>query len=83
MQQFAKLFEDEKYGQIVVLLDQDDEGEPCVKFMGQPPGLGICVFSLGFGTVDQAREVFGGVTHEQATAGVASMWKFAPQPEAK
>lgn len=78
MQKFVKLFEDEKYGKILVLLDQDDEGEPVVKFMGLPPGLSLCIFSLGFGTEEQAREMFENVQHEHAVAGVAHMWQFSP-----
>lgn len=80
-QKFAKLFDDEKLGQILVMLDQDDEGEPCVKFMGMPPGLGICVFSLGFGTEEQAREMFCNVQREHAVAGVAHMWHFSPEAQ--
>lgn len=76
MQPFAKLFEDQKYGQIVVLLDQDDEGDACIKFIAMPPGLGLCTTSLGFKDEELARSVFDQVTQENAAAGVADMWKF-------
>ncbi len=78
MERFAKLFEDEKYGQILVLLDTDDDGDPCVKFMGKPPGLGICAVSLGFGSEDDAREVFDHIEHQQAVAAIAGTWEFSP-----
>jgi len=39
---FAKLYEKTKYGQILVMLDSTDEGEPVIKYCCQPEGLGVC-----------------------------------------
>lgn len=78
---FAKLFHDEKYGQILVMLDTNDEDERCVKFMAQPPGLGICATSVSFRRDADAQATFDGVTIEQARAGAAELWKFSSEAE--
>jgi len=78
---FAKLFEDEKYGQILVMLDTNDDGDPCVKFMAQPPGLGICATSLSFSEEEHAHEAFERVQHDQARAGVAGLWEFSSEAQ--
>lgn len=78
MEKFAKLFEDEKYGQIVVLLDTDDEGDPCVRFMTQPSGLGVCAAGISFHEHDDAQATFDKVGVAEASAAAADMWKFSP-----
>lgn len=39
---FAKLYETTEHGQILVMLDSTEEGEPFIKYSCQPEGLGIC-----------------------------------------
>jgi hypothetical protein len=39
---FAKLYENTKHGQILVMLDATDDGEPVIKYCCQPKGLGVC-----------------------------------------
>lgn len=52
--QFAKLFETEEYGQILVKLDASpDEHEPEVRFFVNPPGLGVCSFAAGYPDSDK------------------------------
>jgi hypothetical protein len=58
---FAKLFEHETYGQILVLLDTDDDGDPAVKFMSCPANLGICTTKFGFKQWDRAEAAFADV----------------------
>jgi len=46
---FAKLYETQKHGQILVMLDSDtEESTPEVRFFVQPKGLGVCSFAMGF-----------------------------------
>jgi hypothetical protein len=45
---FAKLFDSEKYGQILVLMTSGDLGEPAVELYFRPEGLGVCQMKLGF-----------------------------------
>jgi hypothetical protein len=78
-EKFAKLFEDEKYGQILVIRDTDDEGEPCVKVMAQPHGLGICAVSLAFSNDEDAQATFERMELEHARAGVADLGKFGAE----
>lgn len=44
MKKFAKLFESEEYGQIVVIRQNNDDGEPEVRFFLRPKidGLRVC-----------------------------------------
>ena len=76
---FAKLFEDEKYGQILVMLDTNENGEPCVKIMAQPPGLGVCAFALSFKDEEDAQDTFDHIEIEHAIAGVADLWQFGSE----
>ena len=39
---FAKLYETTEHGQILVMLDSTEEGEPFIKYSCQPEGLGVC-----------------------------------------
>jgi hypothetical protein len=39
---FAKLYETPEHGQILVMIDSNEEGEPYIKYSCQPEGLGIC-----------------------------------------
>lgn len=49
MRKFAKLFESEKYGQIVVFRQLNDEfDEPEVRLFAKPAGLGVCSVAVGF-----------------------------------
>jgi hypothetical protein len=45
---FAKVFNVKRYGQIVVLKKQNDEGAPELRFYCHPEGYGVCTFSLGW-----------------------------------
>lgn len=44
MRDFAKMFRSEKYGQLVVLLDRNDDGDPSVRtyFQHPNPTFGVC-----------------------------------------
>ena len=39
---FAKLYDTPEHGQILVMIDSTEEGEPYIKYSCQPKGLGIC-----------------------------------------
>lgn len=47
MNKFAKLFESEKYGQILVKND-DEDGVPQLQVFFQPEGLGVCRSAITF-----------------------------------
>lgn len=50
---FAKMFDSEKYGQIVVICQgADDTGEPEVRFFFQPPSLSVCSLAMKFSDTD-------------------------------
>ncbi len=67
---FAKLF-DTKIGQILVTLDNGEEG-PEVKFQFKPKGFGVCSFSMKFDAAhddawDRAEFAFERVDEKRAT----------------
>lgn len=47
MSKFAKMFESEEYGQVVVMND-DLDGLPAVVVFFQPEGMGVCKAALKF-----------------------------------
>jgi hypothetical protein len=66
---FAKLYETPEHGQILVMLDSNDEGEPVIKYCCKPEGLGVCyALSPPFENSDQgwgiAEQVFAEETKE-------------------
>lgn len=44
---FAKLF-DTSYGQVVVMRQDNDSGEPEIRFYCEPEGLGTCSMAFGY-----------------------------------
>lgn len=52
MEKFAKIFETEKHGQILVMMDTDKESRPQIKFIYIPTGPGICSTAIGFDDTD-------------------------------
>jgi hypothetical protein len=52
MSKFAKLFEVDEIGQILVMQDTNGEGSPAVKVFFEPPNLGVCCISLAFSDDD-------------------------------
>lgn len=68
---FAKLFETEEHGQILVKIASNDKG-PEVRFYYKPEGLGVCSIALEFedidGGWDLAEKIF-----EKTTVGSAAL----------
>lgn len=50
---FAKIFESEKYGQILVKIDSDDNHDPEVRVYVEPPELGVCSVALSVKNEDE------------------------------
>ena len=46
---FARVFDVARYGQIVMMKQQNQEGELVITFFCQPEGMGVCSFSIGWG----------------------------------
>ncbi len=79
MNQFAKTFNDTPYGQILVMVDANDNGDPAVRFSidGSPFGMGICSTQVSFPDNDKggpdARKFFEKVDQERAEYWVCSL----------
>lgn len=52
---FAKLFDTEEFGQIVVLNQTDDGGNPQLAFLFNPRGLGVCTIAVNFTNGDEEK----------------------------
>lgn len=78
MRNFAKLFESEKYGQILVVKSTDDYDKPSIKFSCEPEGFGICSISANYADTDEGwdkRDVeFEKITIERAEAGAEAIF---------
>lgn len=44
---FAKMF-DTQYGQVVAMLQEDDDGDPEIRFYAKPEGFGVCSIAFGY-----------------------------------
>lgn len=49
---FAKLFDTPRFGQVLALLDTDDNGRPALHWYVKPIDLGVCRIALGFNDSD-------------------------------
>lgn len=72
---FAKLYGTQKY-QVLVMLESDDEGCPCVRFSTKPEGLGICSFHISFKDTDEgldaAEQFFNEISEKKAREIISS-----------
>lgn len=59
---FAKLYDHSKYGQVLVKIDQNEDGCPEVRTYFEPEGLGVCSLAMKYKDSDegwdQAEAVF-------------------------
>jgi len=72
-ERFAILHETEEFGQVLAVLQRDDEeGKPELRVFLQPPGLGVCSLKFGFKDTDEgwnkAEEALGKFDYGQALA---------------
>ncbi|MCY1341525.1 hypothetical protein D9M68_138720 [compost metagenome] len=82
MERFAKLYEFEGIGQVLVKLDSGDSG-PEVRFFFSPPGLGVCSLAVNFqgdedGQWDAAEMAFDMVDEAKAKDMVEEALKTIP-----
>lgn len=70
MRDFAKLFNAKEHGQIVVIIQSNDEDKPEVRFFFKPEGLGVCSTALVFDDSDagwdECEQFFDSIDEEQA-----------------
>ena len=68
MRRFAKIFDTKAFGQLLVINDQDEHGDPCVKvsFDADDYGLGICDMKLSSEKVDACDKMFDDLDQEKA-----------------
>jgi len=78
---FAKIFQSEKNGQILVVKDVDDEYNPAVIYSVMPDSLGMCSATLSFEDNDggwgKRDTLFDATTLETAEAAVSQIGVFA------
>lgn len=83
MKKFAKLFESEKYGQIVAMLtDNDETGKPQISFYCMPgEPLGICRTCINFEDSEKGErnrdEALSRIDLAVAEGGAAECFKIA------
>lgn len=58
MSDFAKLFQSEKYGQLVVITQGSDDGLPELRIFMQPAGYGVCSMGLLYEDSDKREADF-------------------------
>lgn len=55
---FAKVYDNKRYGQVVILKKQTEIGAPELRFYFQPEGYGVCEFAIGFNDQDASESRF-------------------------
>lgn len=49
---FAKVYDNKRYNQIVMMKQQDESGALEIRFFFNPEGFGVCSFAIGFNAED-------------------------------
>lgn len=83
---FVKLFCTEQHGQILVMLKENDDGNPGLFFYCQPDPLGLCHISVCMddstdASWERARTAFERVAEEDAIKGVAPIYQMIADAE--
>ena len=55
---FAKVYDNKRFGQIIIMKKQTEIGAPELRFFFQPEGFGVCEFAIGFNVQDATEERF-------------------------
>ena len=55
---FAKVFDNKRLGQIVIMKKQTEIGAPELRFFFHPEGFGVCEFAIGFNDEDASESRF-------------------------
>ena len=55
---FAKIFENKRLGQVIIMKKQTELGAPEIRFFFQPEGFGVCEFAIGFNDQDATESRF-------------------------
>lgn len=55
---FAKIYDNKRFGQIIIMKKQTEIGAPELRFYFQPEGFGVCEFAIGFNDQDATEERF-------------------------
>lgn len=55
---FAKIYENDRLGQVIIMKKQTEIGAPELRFFFQPDGFGVCEFSIGFNDQDASESRF-------------------------
>lgn len=55
---FAKIFENKRLGQMIIMKKQTELGAPELRFFFQPEGFGVCEFAIGFNDQDASESRF-------------------------
>jgi hypothetical protein len=81
MEKFCKLFETDKYGQILIKLDQAAVGLGLgaeLRIFAQPPGFGACSIATFYGNDDEdwdrAQQALDDMTQSKAEAVAAAIF---------
>lgn len=70
---FAKLYNDTEYGQILIKMDTNDDGEPEIRLYFEPEGFGVCSLAMeyadepGANKWDKVEHAFNKLDQEDAT----------------
>jgi hypothetical protein len=56
LMKFARVFDVARYGQIVMIKKQNDEGAPELRFFCHPEGFGVCSFAIGWNDDEEAEK---------------------------
>ena len=72
---FAKMYET-SHGQVVVMIQPDDDGDPEIRFYAKPDGFDVCSMAFGYsGNWERAEENFAKIDIKMATEAYAQIRK--------
>jgi hypothetical protein len=73
---FAKLYDTDK-GQVVVMIQSNEDADPEIRFYAEPEGLGVCSLAMSYDDWDVAEENFGKVNLAMAQKAIDELSVFS------
>lgn len=61
---FCRVYDNKRYGQIVIMKKQSEEGAPEIRLFFQPEGFGVCNFAIGFKSDDAPESAYNQAFNE-------------------
>jgi len=73
---FAKMYNSERYGQLLIIKDTNENGDLKINVLCHPPGMGVCTIGLGYENEEDWEAAFEAADADMAEKIAAEVFKL-------